>query len=426
MGQITFDFTNISSSVAQHEIDQEIKVHQKLIESILHPQVMDSDVLGWVDLDTCADAEMLRQIETIAQEIREQADVFLLIGVGGSNQGARAVIKALQTDGKPEIIYTGNNLSPVYMQKILAQIKGKSVYANVIAKNFATLEPGICFRMIRQYLMATYGESEVAKRIIATGSPNNGSLQKLAEAKGYRFLPFPLAVGGRYSVLSPVGLLPIAVSGVNIGELLQGAREMARQIQITPLEQNDVVRYGVLRNLLLERGFAVEILGYFEPLLDYFAKWWVQLFGESEGKNGTGIFPTACSFSEDLHSLGQYIQDGRKMLFETFINLAEPGARLPIPQDPRTVDGFEYLDGKDFADLNRMAYEATVQAHAGGGVPVVILNVPELTPYYFGQLFYFFEYACFISATLLGVDPFDQPGVEAYKTRMFGALGKKD
>jgi glucose-6-phosphate isomerase len=425
MGQITFDFTNISSSVAQHEIDQEIKVHQKLIESILHPQVTDSDVLGWVDLDSCTDADMLRQIETIAQEIRERAEVFLLIGVGGSNQGARAVIKALQTDGKPEIIYTGNNLSPVYMQKILAQLKGKSVYANVIAKNFATLEPGICFRMIRQYLEATYGAVEAAQRIIATGSPDDSSLQRLAEAKGYRFLPFPLAVGGRFSVLSPVGLLPIAVSGVNIRELLQGAREMARYIQTTPPEQNSAVQYGVIRNLLLKRGFTVEILAYFEPLLAYFSKWWVQLFGESEGKNGTGIFPTACSFSEDLHSLGQYIQDGWKMLFETFINLEEAGARLPISADPRTADGFEYLDGKDFADLNRTAYEATVQAHATGGVPVMILNVPELTPYYFGQLFYFFEYACFISATLLGVDPFDQPGVEAYKTRMFGALGKR-
>jgi glucose-6-phosphate isomerase len=242
----------------------------------------------------------------------------------------------------------------------------------------------------------------------------------------YRFLPFPLAVGGRFSVLSPVGLLPIAVSGVNIRELLQGAREMARYIQTTPPEQNSAVQYGVIRNLLLERGFCVEILGYFEPLLEYFAKWWVQLFGESEGKDGTGIFPTACSFSEDLHSLGQYIQDGRKMLFETFINLAEPGARLPIPADPQTADGFEYLDGKDFADLNRTDYEATVQAHAAGGVPVMILNVPELTPYYFGQLFYFFEYTCFVSATLLGVDPFDQLGVEAYKTRMFEALGKRD
>jgi glucose-6-phosphate isomerase len=206
----------------------------------------------------------------------------------------------------------------------------------------------------------------------------------LAEAKGYRFLPFPLAVGGRYSVLSPVGLLPIAVGGVSIEELLQGAREMARLIQTTLLEQNSVVQYGVIRNLLLERGFCVEILAYFEPLFEYFSKWWVQLFGESEGKDGTGIFPTACSFSEDLHSLGQYIQDGRKMLFETFLNLEEPGARLPISADPQTADGFAYLDGKDFADLSRTAYEATVQAHAAGGIPVVVLNVPELTPYYFG------------------------------------------
>lgn len=426
MKQITLNVSNVFATISQHDIDLQIKGHQELLKSVLNPKVTEADVLGWVNLDTCASEELLKQIQAKAAEIRKKADAFLLIGVGGSNQGARAVIKAFQPAGKPEILYTGNNLSPVYMGEILDRIKGKSVYVNVIAKNFATLEPGICFRMIRQYLETTYGEAGASERIIATGSPNNSSLERLATDKGYSFFPFPLDVGGRFSVLSAVGLLPIAVSGVDIRELLCGAKDMARLIQSTPLEENLAVQYGVVRNLLLSRGFCLEILGYFEPLLEYFSKWWVQLFGESEGKNGKGIYPTACSFSEDLHSLGQYIQDGRKMILETFINLEDPGANIPIPADPGTKDYFEYLDGKDFAFLNKTAYEATVKAHADGGVPVINLNVPALTPYYMGQLFYFFEYACYVSATILGVDPFDQPGVEAYKTNMFTALGKKD
>jgi glucose-6-phosphate isomerase len=251
-------------------------------------------------------------------------------------------------------------------------------------------------------------------------------LERLATVKGYAFFPFPLDVGGRFSVLSAVGLLPIAVAGVDIREILRGGKAMAAQIQNSPLKENSAVHYGVVRNLLLKQGFHIELLGVFEPRLEYFAKWWVQLFGESEGKNGTGLFPTACSYSEDLHSLGQYLQDGRKMIAETFIHLEDQGANLFIPEDPGTADYFDYLDGKDFAFLNQTAFEATVKAHAAGGVPVAVLNLPELTPYYMGQLFYFFEYACFISASILGVNPFDQPGVEAYKGHMFGALGKKD
>jgi glucose-6-phosphate isomerase len=426
MKQITFNFTNIPSGITSHDISQAIKVHRELLEGVLHPQTANFDVLGWVDLDTCVPEELIKRIEAKAAEIRQEAEVFLLIGVGGSNQGARTVIKAFQTGGKPEILYTGNNLSPYYMNQILAQIKGKSVYANVIAKNFATLEPGICFRMIRKYMEATYGAAEAARRIIATGSPQGSSLESLAADKGYSFLPFPLDIGGRFSVLSAVGLLPVAVAGIDIREILRGAQDMASYVRSSPPEENNAVQYGIIRNLLLERGFGIEILGFFEPRLEFFAKWWVQLFGESEGKDGTGIFPAACSHSEDLHALGQYIQDGRKMIAETFINLEDQGASLLIPEDRGTADDFDYLDGKDFAFLNRTAFEATVKAHAAGGVPVTVVNVPELTPYYMGQLFYFFEYACFISASVLGVNPFDQPGVEAYKGHMFGALGKKD
>ncbi|TCL67390.1 glucose-6-phosphate isomerase [Hydrogenispora ethanolica] len=426
MKPLTLDYSNMLAHVTEKDLEAAIAGQRTRLEGLLDPPAAQSEMLGWVNVDGCTGAALVSRITETAREIRENAEVFLLIGVGGSNQGARAVIKALQPDGIPEILYAGNNLSPRYLERILAQIRGRSVYANVIAKNFATLEPGICFRIIRQFMEAAYGKEAAAARIIATGSPDGSSLERLASAKGYRFLPFPPDVGGRFSVLSAVGLLPIAVSGVPIQELLQGARDMARLLKTQPLTENIAVRYGVARNLLLAKRFRLEILAYFEPLLKYFAKWWVQLFGESEGKDGTGIFPAACSFSEDLHALGQYIQDGRKMIFETFINLEEPGARLPIPADHGTADGFDYLDGKDFTDLNKIAFEATVRAHVAGGVPALILNVPALTPYYLGQLFYFFEYACYISATILGVNPFDQPGVEAYKTHMFSQLKRKN
>ena len=425
MRPITLDYSNILSFVSQKEIDHLINKNQDIIRHMLDAKNQDSDELGWADVDACANRQLVEHIEEKAKEIRENADVFLLIGVGGSNQGARAVIKALQPSGNPEILYAGNNLSPVYMHRILGQLKGKSVYANIIAKNFATLEPGICFRVIRKYMEETYGEEEAAKRIIATGSPHNSSLEQLADHKGYMFLPFPLDIGGRYSVLSAVGLLPIAVSGADIRALINGAKDMAVLIHARSLNENLAVSYGAIRNVLLAKGYKIEMLAYFEPLLVYFSKWWAQLFGESEGKDGKGIFPTACAFTEDLHSLGQYIQDGQRIIFETFIHLEESGASLIIEEDKGAPDDFDYLDGKDFASLNQTAYEATVKAHVEGGVPAMVLNVPALTPYYMGQLFYFFEYACYISGFILGVNPFDQPGVEAYKINMFASLGQE-
>lgn len=421
---ICLDFTNIFRFVQEEKITRAIEKNKSLFSEVLESYKQDKEqVLGWMDIDKIAYKELINIIEEKAKEIRENADVFILIGVGGSNQGARAVIKAFQKEGKPEILYAGNNLSPIYMNNILKQIEGKSVYANIIAKNFATLEPGVCFRVIRKYMEKVYGEEEAARRIIATGSPGGSSLEKLADEKGYLFLPFPLDVGGRYSVMSAVGLLPIAVSGVSLSELISGAKAMREYINNTAAEENDVLKYAVVRNELLKMGKNIEILSYFEPSLEYFSKWWVQLFGESEGKDGKGIFPTACSFSEDLHSLGQYIQSGQRIIFETFLNIENMAEHLIVPKD-ESADYFDYLDDKDFAWINQMAYEATVKAHADGGVPCMIVNIPELTPYYMGQLFYFFEMACYVSGKILGVNPFDQPGVEAYKQNMFKALGK--
>lgn len=425
MKQVALDYSNVLPFISKNDIDEIIEKNSVAIQGVLNPAKTDSDVLGWVDIDKTANAALLKQIEEKAAEIREKADVFLLIGVGGSNQGARAVIEAIGDDNV-EILYAGNNLSPGYLNKIISKLKGKSVYVNIIAKNFATLEPGIVFRAIRNYMENTYGVEETAKRIIATGSLNNSSLEMLSNQKGYALLPFPLDIGGRYSVLSAVGLLPIAVSGVDIRRLLDGARDIKKIIHKEILENNPAVIYGVLRNILLRKGYNIEILSYFEPALHYFSKWWVQLFGESEGKDGKGIFPAACSFTEDLHSLGQYIQQGQRILFETFLNLENQGASCIISHEEEDIDGFAYVDGRDFAYLNKTAYEATVKAHVDGGVPCIIFNVPALTSYYMGQMFYLFEYSCYVSATVLGVDPFDQPGVEAYKANMFSLLGKEN
>lgn len=421
MKSICLDYSNVDKYINNQELQRKIEDNKQLLETCMKSKATDSDSMGWINTYHSNDEDMLKKIEDKAAEIRENADVFILIGVGGSNQGARAVIKAMG-DSKVDILYAGNNLSPAYLNNMMDKIKNKSVYVNVIAKNFATLEPGITFRVLRQYLEKTYGEQEATKRIIATGSLNGSSLEKLGKIKGYTLLPFPLDVGGRFSVLTPVGLLPIAVSGVDIRQLLLGASEMEKSIHSASLNNNDVINYALIRNLLLEKGYNIEILGIFEPLMEYFNKWWVQLFGESEGKIGKGIYPSSCSFSEDLHSLGQYIQDGQKILFETFINIEDMESSYPIPLENEDIDEFNYLNGKDFSFLNKSAYDATVKAHYEGGVPVLVLNVPKLTPYYMGQLFYFFEFGCYLSATILGVNPFNQPGVEAYKTNMFKTL----
>ncbi len=423
MKSIHLNCSKVYSFISESEIKSVIETNRELIQKILSPDKENLDDLGWVDIDSIANNELLVNIKNKAQEIREKADIFLLIGVGGSNQGSRAVIEALGDD-KIEVVYAGNSLSPNHINKIISRLEGKSIYVNVIAKNFATLEPGITFRVIRNYMEQRYGEVEAGKRIIATGSLNNSNLEVLGKKKGYTLMPFPLDVGGRYSVLTAVGLLPIAVAGIDITELLMGAKDIKKEVHLKTPEENPAVLYGVIRNILLRKGYSIEILSQFEPLLSYFSKWWVQLFGESEGKSGKGIYPTACSFSEDLHSLGQYIQEGQRILFETFLNLENQGSSYKIPHEEFDIDDFQYIDSKDFAYLNKTAYEATVQAHTDGGVPCVVIDIPELTPYYMGQLFYFFEYACYISGSILGINPFDQPGVEAYKEKMFAELKK--
>lgn len=428
---LQFDYSQVLPFIAEDELRQYIITRHQTFEAVLiNAESRNSEHVGWIEAAQEQNPELLARIEEKAQEVQEYADVFVVIGVGGSNQGARATIHALShrnhSPAKPTILYAGNNLSPAYLAAILRELEGKSVYCNVIAKNFATLEPGSMFRVIRQYLERRYGEKQAATRIIATASLDGSRLEALGRAKGYTVFPFPLNVGGRFSVLTPVGLFPIAVSGIDIRQLLRGAAQMSRSIRqpVSSSQPHPVLLYAALRNMLLQQGYQIEILSCFEPCLKYFAAWWVQLFGESEGKQGKGIFPTSCSFTEDLHSLGQYIQDGPRILMETFVYIQKPLTSLPISADDRTDDDFDYLNGKDYAELNAIAYQSTVTAHRDGGVPCMSITVPELNARYVGQLFCFFEYACYLSASLLGVNPFDQPGVEAYKHNLFRLLGK--
>ena len=426
---IQFDYSWVKPFITEDELRQFISKHQHTIDSVLNADSKNSEYLGWIDAVQDIDQNMLAQIEEKAEEIRENADVFVVIGVGGSNQGARAVIHALSDREKagkrPAIVYTGNNLSPAYLNTILEKLQGKSVYCNIIAKNFATLEPGSAFRVIRVFLEHLYGERKAAERIIATASLNQSGLELLGQTKGYTLFPFPLDVGGRFSVLTPVGLFPIAVAGIDIRQLLNGAAQMYHSIKQTLPHHHPVLLYAAIRNLFMQKGYHIEILSYFEPSLQYFAAWWVQLFGESEGKQHTGIFPTSCSFTEDLHSLGQYIQEGKRILMETFLHIQQPLANCPVPPDNCANDGFDYLDHKDYAEINEIAYQGTITAHRDGGVPCMSIHLSRLNELCLGQLLFFFEYACFISASVLGVNPFDQTGVEVYKNNMFRLLGKE-
>ena len=379
----------------------------------------DRAVDGWVAPDESA--VQLEDIRDKAREVRENADVFVLVGVGGSNQAARAVIEAMDGRGGPEILYAGNTLSPHALAAVMRRLEGKSVYVNVIAKNFATLEPGSHYRMLRHWLAQRYDAAEMARRFILTGSKGS-RLEEMARERGNLFLEFPERVGGRFSAFTPVGLFPVAAAGLDIDALLAGARSVHGGLRDGYGEM--AATYAAARHMLLDKGFTVEMFASFEPRLSWFAKWWLQLFGESEGKEHTGIFPAIGEYSEDLHAIGQYMQDGGRFLMETFLSVREQEAPLSFVADPGARDGFDYLDGKDFADINRAAEQGTIEAHAEGGVPCLRLVMDRVDEYHFGQLFYFFMTAVVMSGFLLGVNPFDQDGVERYKARMFRALGK--
>lgn len=397
-----------------------MKQNVELLKKVQLGEGQYTESLGWLDTDECAGEENLARIEALAEKIRKEAEVFVLIGVGGSNNAARAVIEAFQKEDGPEIVYAGNTLSPHSLVTMMNRIKGKSVFINCIAKNFETLEPGSSFRILRLYLYKTYGE-EAAKRIIATGTKGS-SLEKLCDDNGYTFIDFPKTVGGRYTSMTNVGLLPMAVAGIDIRALVCGGHDMQLKLRSQGAENNQAYHYACARNALYRKGYSVEMLTSFEPQYRCFFKWWLQLFAESEGKDNKGILPVTSEYSEDLHAVGQFVQDGAPILFETFIDVKKQNASFVVPKSEQE-DYFSYLDEKDFWEINKVSYQATLAAHSEK-LPCFIISVDELDEYHFGQLFYFFQFACYLSCGIMGVNAFDQPGVEAYKKWMFEALGK--
>jgi len=380
------------------------------------------DFGGWVDLPKDYDRDEFARIKAAAEKINSDSDYLVCIGIGGSYLGHRAVIEALGGEkGRTKILYTGNSLSPRMLQKVVAELGDKDFSVNVISKSGTTTEPAVAFRIFKQMLIDKYGEEEAAKRIYATTDANKGALHDEAVAKGYEMFVVPDNIGGRYSVLTAVGLLAIAVAGIDIDKLMDGALE-ERAALIS--DGGAAAEYAAMRNILLEKGYDIEILANFEPQFVQFNEWWKQLFGESEGKEGKGIYPASVVDSTDLHSMGQYIQEGRRALFETFVEVSAEYDGVKVPEFAENLDGLKYLEGKEMDYINKTANAATREAHMAGGVPVLEVVMPDIDERSLGGLIYFFEMSCALSGFTLGVNPFNQPGVEAYKNRMFELLGK--
>lgn len=391
-----------------------------------------NDYLGWLDLPETYDRAEFERIKQAAKRIQTQADLLIVVGIGGSYLGTRAVLEALgpvfpqgKNRAPVQVLFAGHQMSGAYLQQLVEDVlDAHEVAVNVISKSGTTTEPAIAFRVLQAYLEKRYGAQEAAKRIYATTDRERGALKQLAQAKGYETFVVPDDVGGRYSVLTAVGLLPLAAAGIDVEALLEGAAQARQQLRETTGLDNPALNYALARNALLRKGYSTEILVNYEPQMHYFSEWWKQLYGESEGKDGRGIFPASVDFSSDLHSMGQYIQEGRRTLFETVIRQMNPQANLEIPALETDLDGLNYLAGRQLDEVNATALEATVLAHVSGGVPNLVVEVPVLDAKHFGALLYFFEEACGISGYLNGVNPFNQPGVEAYKKNMFALLGK--
>lgn len=383
------------------------------------------DFLGWVDPSKIVGEDEVAKIKELTKRIRDNSDALVSIGIGGSYLGARAVIEALGTGDGPEILFAGNSISALEHSRVLKKLDGKRFSINAISKSGTTTEPAVAFRIFRDLLAQRVGKDEAKQRIVATTDAKKGALRKFADEEGYATLNIADDVGGRYSVLSPVGLLPIAVAGIDIDGLLAGARDVAAACDTnTSVTENPVMFYAAMRNLLYRTGYTTEIFASFEPRLHYIAEWWKQLFGESEGKDHISLFPAAVEFTTDLHSMGQWIQQGRRNIIETFVILDGGEPDLKIPTADNDLDELGYLAGRSLAEVNEAAYRATSLAHRDGGVPNSTVHVKKLDAYSLGALLYFFERACGVSGYLMGINPFDQPGVEAYKKNMFALLGK--
>ena len=386
------------------------------------------EYIGWMDLPNQYDRDEFKRILQAARKIRKQAKILIVIGIGGSYLGAKAAIEMLtpyfQIKKKIEIIFAGQQMSSTYLHELVEYVKDKSFAINIISKSGTTTEPAIAFRVFKKLLEDKHGIKEAAERIYVTTDKTKGALRKLADEQHYETFNVPDDIGGRFSVLTAVGLLPIAAAGINIKKMMQGANAARKNYKSSDIHKNDAYLYAAIRNLLYREGKSVEMLINYEPKLAFFSEWWKQLFGESEGKEHQGLFVASASFSTDLHSLGQYIQDGKRIMFETVLNIEIPNQEFVIEAEKQNTDGLNYLAGKTVDFVNKRAFEGTLIAHEAGGVPNLILSVPEISAYSFGYLTYFFELACGISGYVLGVNPFDQPGVETYKKNMFALLGK--
>ncbi len=390
-----------------------------------------NDFLGWVELPTNYDKEEFERIKKAAQKIKSDSDVLIVIGIGGSYLGARAAIEALRSTlynslkkDTPEIYFVGNSISPTYLNEVISLVEGKDFSVNVISKSGTTTEPALAFRVFRTLLEEKYGADGAKGRIYATTDKARGTLKELADKNGYESFVIPDDVGGRYSVLTAVGLLPIACAGCDIDALMSGARAAQTELVSTDINKNDCLKYAAIRNILYRKGYKAEMLVAYENSFSMMNEWFKQLFGESEGKDGKGIYPTSAVFSTDLHSLGQFIQDGSRILFETVVLFEKPQKEFFLKDEPTNGDGLNFLSNQNMSVVNRKAFEGTVLAHTEGGVPNTVLEIPTLNEYELGYLIYFFEKACAVSGYILGVNPFDQPGVESYKKNMFALLGK--
>lgn len=431
MTHIQFDYKKALAFFGEHELEQ---THEavKNIHHVIHDKTgAGSDFLGWVDLPVDYDKEEFDRILKASKRIKEQSDVLLVIGIGGSYLGARAAVEMLNSTfanyenvENPQIIFVGHHLSSSYVHDLIQYLDGKDFSVNVISKSGTTTEPAVAFRIFKKLLEEKYGKDEAKERIFATTDKSKGALKDLATGEGYETFVVPDDVGGRYSVLTAVGLLPIAASGIYIQEMMNGASAAREDLSSSDLNENIAYQYAAIRNILYAKGYTTEMLINYEPALQYFSEWWKQLFGESEGKDFKGIYPSSANFTSDLHSLGQYVQEGRRFLFETVVKVDKPKHDITIEEDKDDLDGLNFLAGETVDYVNTKAFQGTLLAHTDGGVPNLVVNVPQLDAYTFGYVVYFFELACAMSGYLLGVNPFNQPGVEAYKQNMFALLGK--
>lgn len=428
---VSIDYSNCLSFITSNEISKKAEASKIHFEALLNRSGAGNNFTGWLELPEKA-ADHVENINKTAGELRERADITVVTGIGGSYLGSKAIIEALNAclhnnkeAGDHKVLFAGHNLSEDYHSRLLDYLSGKVFNIIVISKSGTTTEPALAFRLLRKLLEENMKGKKINKHIIAVTDAENGALRNMADREDYESFIIPDDVGGRYSVLTPAGLLPIAVAGFDISNFIKGFAEMAAETRDDKnTSTNPAIIYASIRNLLYEKGKSIEMLANYEPGLHYVAEWWKQLFGESEGKDGKGIFPASADFTTDLHSLGQYIQDGSRILFETVLSVASTNSEVLIPADEDNLDNFNYLAGKRLSEVNARAEEGTIMAHVFGGVPVIKITLPAINERYLGQLLYFFEFSCALSGYMLGVNPFDQPGVEAYKSNMFRLLGK--